>query len=60
MADETSTDRPLTVVLVHGAFADSSSCAGVIERLQRTRRPGDGGGEPLTGHRRGYTRMWRA
>jgi pimeloyl-ACP methyl ester carboxylesterase len=31
---ETSTDRPLTVVLVHGAFADSSSWAGVIERLQ--------------------------
>jgi pimeloyl-ACP methyl ester carboxylesterase len=25
---------PLTVVLVHGAFADSSSWAGVIERLQ--------------------------
>ena len=25
---------PLTVVLVHGAFADSSSWTGVIERLQ--------------------------
>ena len=34
MAEETSTDRPLTVVLVHGAFADGSSWAGVIERLQ--------------------------
>jgi len=32
---DTSTDRaPLTVVLVHGAFADSSSWNGVIERLQ--------------------------
>jgi pimeloyl-ACP methyl ester carboxylesterase len=27
-------DAPLTVVLVHGAFADSSSWNGVIERLQ--------------------------
>src|SRR5207302_11325075 len=26
---------PLTVVLVHGAFADASSCTGVIERLQK-------------------------
>jgi pimeloyl-ACP methyl ester carboxylesterase len=25
---------PLTVVLVHGAFADASSWTGVIERLQ--------------------------
>ena len=25
---------PLTVVLVHGAFADSSSWSGVVERLQ--------------------------
>jgi len=30
---ETTTTSPLTVVLVHGAFADSSSWAGVIERL---------------------------
>ena len=29
-----TTTTPLTVVLVHGAFADSSSWAGVIERLQ--------------------------
>jgi pimeloyl-ACP methyl ester carboxylesterase len=31
---ETTTTTPLTVVLVHGAFADSSSWTGVIERLQ--------------------------
>jgi pimeloyl-ACP methyl ester carboxylesterase len=31
---ETTTTSPLTVVLVHGAFADSSSWTGVIERLQ--------------------------
>jgi pimeloyl-ACP methyl ester carboxylesterase len=31
---ETATASPVTVVLVHGAFADSSSWAGVIERLQ--------------------------
>ena len=34
---------PLTVVLVHGAFADSSSWSGVVERLQtrglEVRRP---------------------
>ena len=29
----TTTTTPVTVVLVHGAFADSSSWAGVIERL---------------------------
>ena len=31
---QATTGSPLTVVLVHGAFADSSSWAGVIERLQ--------------------------
>jgi len=31
---ETTTSDQLTVLLVHGAFADSSSWAGVIERLQ--------------------------
>jgi pimeloyl-ACP methyl ester carboxylesterase len=31
---ETTSDNPLTVVLVHGAFADASSWNGVIERLQ--------------------------
>ncbi|HEX6509884.1 MAG TPA: alpha/beta hydrolase [Chloroflexota bacterium] len=35
MAQTTRTpDAPLTVVLVHGAFADASSWTGVIERLQ--------------------------
>ena len=34
MSEPTPTDAPLTVVLVHGAFADSSSWNGVIERLQ--------------------------
>src|ERR1700750_2049838 len=31
---EATPNAPLTVVLVHGAFADSSSWDGVIERLQ--------------------------
>src|SRR5919108_5915391 len=31
---EATSNAPLTVVLVHGAFADSSSWNGVIERLQ--------------------------
>ncbi|MDQ1539907.1 MAG: hypothetical protein QOH29_633, partial [Actinomycetota bacterium] len=31
---ETTTSDQLTILLVHGAFADSSSWAGVIERLQ--------------------------
>ena len=33
-ADSTSTDKP-TIVLVHGAFADSSSWNGVTELLQQ-------------------------
>src|SRR3954449_12862157 len=33
---EATANAPLTVVLVHGAFADSSSWDGVIERLQAT------------------------
>jgi pimeloyl-ACP methyl ester carboxylesterase len=33
MSQATSSDQPLTVALVHGAFADGSSWAGVIERL---------------------------
>src|SRR3954447_5670055 len=33
---EATSNAPLTVVLVHGAFADSSSWDGVIERLQPT------------------------
>jgi len=34
MSEQTSNGSRLTVVLVHGAFADSSSWNGVIERLQ--------------------------
>jgi pimeloyl-ACP methyl ester carboxylesterase len=34
MTEPTSGTDPLTVVLVHGAFADSSSWNGVVERLQ--------------------------
>ena len=34
MSEQAPTDGTLTVVLVHGAFADSSSWNGVIERLQ--------------------------
>jgi len=33
MSATTSDAAPVTVVLVHGAFADSSSWNGVIERL---------------------------
>src|SRR6516162_5863012 len=35
MSPTTPTAAPLTVVLVHGAFADASSWTGVIERLQK-------------------------
>src|SRR5215471_3238430 len=34
MSQEAPTATPLTVVLVHGAFADASSWTGVIQRLQ--------------------------
>src|SRR5262249_11404563 len=34
MTRTTASDAPLTVVLVHGAFADASSWSGVVERLQ--------------------------
>jgi pimeloyl-ACP methyl ester carboxylesterase len=34
MSQTTSAGGPLTVVLVHGAFADASSWTGVIQRLQ--------------------------
>ncbi len=34
MADDNNNSGAPTVVLVHGAFADSSSWNGVIERLQ--------------------------
>ena len=45
---ETTTTAPLTVVLVHGAFADASSWNGVIERLHQQglhrHRPSQSGG----------------
>ena len=36
MSEATTNTAPLTVALVHGAFADASSWNGVIERLQAT------------------------
>jgi pimeloyl-ACP methyl ester carboxylesterase len=36
MSEATTNAAPLTVALVHGAFADASSWNGVIERLQAT------------------------
>jgi pimeloyl-ACP methyl ester carboxylesterase len=36
MSEVTRTHDSPTVVLVHGAFADSSGWSGVIERLQAT------------------------
>ena len=44
-----TTSAPLTVVLVHGAFADSSSWAGVIERLQAKGVPVVAAANPLRG-----------
>jgi alpha-beta hydrolase superfamily lysophospholipase len=35
MSQTTPPTGPLTVVLVHGAYADASSWTGVIERLQQ-------------------------
>ena len=40
MTDANSANGPVTVVLVHGAFADGSGWSGVIERLQAAKRPG--------------------
>jgi pimeloyl-ACP methyl ester carboxylesterase len=48
MSDTTNTDFP-TVVLVHGAFADSSSWSGVIERLQADGVPVTAVANPLRG-----------
>jgi len=48
MSDNRTT-VPLTVVLVHGAFADSSSWAGVIERLQGRGRQVVAVANPLRG-----------
>lgn len=49
MSQSASTDRPLTVVLVHGAFADGSSWTGVIERLQARGIPVTAAVNPLRG-----------
>ena len=38
MSQTTPNPGPLTVVLVHGAYADASRWTGVIERLQTVRR----------------------
>jgi pimeloyl-ACP methyl ester carboxylesterase len=46
---ETTSTTPLTVVLVHGAFADSSSWAGVIERLSAAGVPVVAAANPLRG-----------
>jgi pimeloyl-ACP methyl ester carboxylesterase len=44
-----SREAPLTVVLVHGAFADASSWTGVIERLQAAGVPVVAPANPLRG-----------
>jgi pimeloyl-ACP methyl ester carboxylesterase len=46
---EAISNAPLTVVLVHGAFADSSSWDGVIERLQAAGIPVTAAPNPLRG-----------
>jgi pimeloyl-ACP methyl ester carboxylesterase len=49
MSEVTSNTVPLTVVLVHGAFADGSSWSGVIERLQASGIQVTGVANPLRG-----------
>jgi pimeloyl-ACP methyl ester carboxylesterase len=49
MSQSTPTAPPLTVVLVHGAFADASSWTGVIERLQARGIPVIAPANPLRG-----------
>ena len=49
MSQTTTTTTPVTVVLVHGAFADSSSWAGVIERLHAAGVPVIAAANPLRG-----------
>lgn len=49
MTAATPAAAPLTVVLVHGAFADSSSWNGVIERLQTAGIPVTAAVNPLRG-----------
>ncbi len=49
MSQETPTGTQLTVVLVHGAFADASSWSGVIQRLQAAGIPVTAPANPLRG-----------
>jgi pimeloyl-ACP methyl ester carboxylesterase len=49
MTQATPSTAPLTVVLVHGAFADASSWTGVIERLQAGRVQVTAPANPLRG-----------
>lgn len=49
MCDTTHRGRVITVVLVHGAFTDSSSWSGVIERLQANRVQVTATANPLRG-----------
>jgi pimeloyl-ACP methyl ester carboxylesterase len=49
MSDATSDAAPLTVVLVHGAFADASSWSGVVERLQAAEMRVTAPANPLRG-----------
>jgi pimeloyl-ACP methyl ester carboxylesterase len=49
MSDETHPHDDVTVVLVHGAFADASSWNGVIERLQSRGVPAVAVANPLRG-----------
>src|SRR5215468_7310945 len=49
MSQETRTSTPLTVVLVHGAFADASSWNGVIQLLQAARVQVTAPANPLRG-----------
>src|SRR5215471_2408273 len=49
MSQETPNTTPLTVVLVHGAFADASTWTGVIQRLQAAGVPVTAPANPLRG-----------
>ena len=49
MSEHTADTDPLTVVLVHGAFADGSSWNGVIERLQASGVQATAPANPLRG-----------
>jgi hypothetical protein len=49
VTDATPTAAALTVVLVHGAFADSSGWNGVIEQLQAADVPVTAAVNPLRG-----------